>query len=207
MINKLKIMIGLALTIAMLPSCTPVTAVSSTVAGITVAKESSAGTVLDDTIITANIKNDFVQTEVNELLSRISVNTNEGRVMLTGSVNDRKYAVEAIKIAWNTKGVKEVINEVEISQKGPETRAKDAFIEAQIKGKYLVEKNLASVNYTVDVNNAKVYVLGIAQSQNELSRALTIASEVNGVEKVVSHVTLKDDPRRANAVFGKKKVM
>ena len=164
--------------------------------GTVIAQEKSAGSAVDDTVITSKIKSEFAQKAFGNLFSRISVNVSESRVMLTGSVTDESYIQQAESIAWKVLGVKEVINELIVSDKALKDRAKDAWISTQIKAKFLLQKHFDSLNYVPDVNNQIVYLLGIAQNQEELDTALEIASSIKGVEKVVNHVILKSDARR-----------
>ncbi len=194
-------------TAFILTSCMEVAAVSSAVVGTTIAEERSAGDRMDDTVIMMKIKEAFLQKDFNEMLGRISVISHEGRVLLTGSVTDQKYADEAVKMAWEIRGVKEVLNELETSQKDLKDYTKDSFIANTIRSKLLLEKDLRSVNYSVDVNNSVAFLIGVAQNQNELDRALKIASSVKGVRKVVNYVILKDDPRRVQEGKSKKKEM
>jgi osmotically-inducible protein OsmY len=188
------------LAVLNLNGCVPITAVSTAVVGTAINEERSAGDKLDDSLITLKIKDQFAQTEVSEMFSRISVNVMEGRTMLTGSVEDEKYIKEAETLSWKIRGVVEVINEIHVDKKGMADRAKDLMIESAIESKLLFEKELSSTNYVVDVNNGVAYLLGLAQNQEELGKALQIARSVKGVKKVVNHVILKDDLRRKKEV-------
>ncbi len=199
--NKLIITITIStLAILNLNGCVPITALSTAVVGTTINEERSAGDKLDDSLITLKIKDQFAQTEVSEMFSRISVNVMEGRVMLTGSVDSEKYVKDAEAISWKIRGVKEVINEIVVDSKGLQDRAKDLVIESSIESKLLFEKELSSTNYIVDTNNGIVFLLGIAQDKTELGKALEIARSVKGVKKVVNHVILKEDLRRKKDV-------
>ena len=103
----------------------------------------------------------------------------------------------AVRLAWTVKGVREVIDEIQVNDKsGLADFARDSWIGAQIRSRLLLEKNLRSVNYSVEAVNGVVYLMGIAQDQNELDKATYIASTTAYVKQVVSHVILKDDPRR-----------
>lgn len=157
--------------------------------------ERSTGNVMDDALIITKIKNEFARTNVSNILAKVSVNVREGRVMLTGTVKESEYLSQAVKLSWGIKGVKEVINEITVAQ-APRNKAQDAWISSQIKTKYLLEKHFNSTNYAIDVNDGIVYLLGIAINQEELDTAVYIASSIKGVEKVVSHVLLKNDTRR-----------
>jgi len=196
--NALKRIIGLGL-IPLLASCAPVAAVTSAMVGTTIAEERSSGTRMDDTLITIKIKEDFTQKEFNEMLSRISVTVHEGRVLLTGSVKNENFSQEAQSISWKVRGVKEVLNEIVIDDKDIRDYTKDSFIANSIRSKLLFKDDVRSVNYSVDVNERVVYLLGIAQNQKELDDVLDISRSVKGVVKVVNFVIFKDDQRRIQA--------
>jgi osmotically-inducible protein OsmY len=195
------------IAIIMTSGCVPLTAATTAVVGTSIVEERSAGDRIDDNLIVVKIKEAFIQADTSELFESISVSSIEGRVMLTGSVKDEQIRSKAESLAWDIRGVKEVINELEVDKKELSDRANDMWIASTVRSKLLFEKDLRSVNYVVDVNHAVVYLLGIAQDDHELQRALKIASTVKGVKRVVNHVILKDDPRRLKAGFSKKKEM
>lgn len=170
--------------------------VAATTAGSTIIDERSMGKIVDDKVIMLKIKDKFTKSDVNNLLLRVSVNVSEGRVMLTGNVAEHDAVLQAIKLAWEVEGVREVINEIETKEKSISQRAKDSLIATQIRAKFLLRDKFRSVNYTVDVNNGIVYLLGIAQNRKELQAAEEMASTVNGVVKVINHAVLKSDLRR-----------
>jgi osmotically-inducible protein OsmY len=116
--------------------------------------------------------------------------------MLTGHADSHKEANEAAKLAWKVKGAKEVINEVEVGKKKFRDSAADALTISAIRSKLLLDGDINSVNYGLDVNNGVAYVLGIAQSNDELDKVLETIANTKGVKRVVSHVILKDDARR-----------
>ena len=102
-------------------------------------------------------------------------------------------------MAWQAKGVREVLNELEINdQSSLRNYAKDVWITTQLKIKLLGDAEISGINYSVDTLNGVVYLFGIAQSQAELDRATGHARNISGVSKVVSHVILKDDPKRSS---------
>lgn len=179
-----------------LSSCVPVVAASSVAIGATVAEERTSGTVVDDAVISMRIREDLLQTNIDELLARVSITVNEGRVLLTGTVSDEKYISESSSIAWKADGVREVINEVTVNTRDLRNVAKDTYIANAVRSRLLLEKDLRSVNYSVDTYDSVVYLIGIAQNENELKRALKIAGSIKGVNKVINHVILKSDKRR-----------
>ncbi|MCB2081748.1 MAG: BON domain-containing protein, partial [Rickettsiales bacterium] len=185
----------LTITVA---GCAPAAVVGGTGAlGLTVAQERSLGNAIDDTTITTAINSLYLQKDINYLFEDVDVQAHEGRVLLTGEVPTADDRVEAVRLAWQPQGVREVINEIEIREKpSPKEYAADTWITTQIKTKLLFVEQVRSINYSVDTVNGIVYLLGIAQDKKELQTVADISSRVKGVKKVVSYVKLKDDPSR-----------
>ncbi len=182
----------------MLQGCVAVVAGGAGAVGYAAAQERSLGNAVDDTTIYSQINSYFIQEHVNNLFNRVGIEVNEGRVLLTGKVREKSHRVEAVRLAWQPRGVIEVINEIEVSDRDitPQELAQDAWISAQVKTKLLFGKGVSSINYNVEVAAGTVYLIGVAKSQQELSTALEIASKVKGVKKVVSHMRLRDAPER-----------
>ncbi|WP_323732927.1 BON domain-containing protein [Candidatus Bandiella euplotis] len=166
--------------------------------GAIVADERSVGNILDDKVITTKVQYELSKSSKNNSLRGVSANTYEGRVLLTGFVTDIEYKDQAEKSAWLISGVKEVINEVNISSKNKSNTAQDLWMTTKIKTKFLVTKEIHSVNYKVVVYDSVAYLLGIASTQEELDIALHTASEVDGVSKVKNYILVKNDIRRAD---------
>jgi osmotically-inducible protein OsmY len=178
-------------------SCAPLAVAGAGTAGVAVAQERTVGAALDDATIHTKIINKYVQSGTNNLYSNVAIEVTEGVVLLTGAVESAEGAARAVQLAWEVDGVKEVINELQISDRGgPAVFTKDAWITTQAKSRLIAEKNVRSVNYTLETVNGVVYVMGIAQSEDELARVLNVVSRVKGVQRVVSHARLKTDPRR-----------
>lgn len=176
-----------------------VQAILATVAevGLSVAQERTVGDAVDDAGIMLQIKEAYLQKDVNELTTAVSIEVIEGRVFLTGSVHDPATRINAVRLAWQPKGVKEVINEIQVSKnRGLKQIAKDNGISSQISGKMLLNEDIKSINYSIETVNQIVYVMGIAQNADESELVTDIARTVKGVKSVVSHVRLKDDPLR-----------
>lgn len=197
----MKIM-GLALlcliTAVNLSSCVPAAVTAgATTAGVVAAQERSTGNAFDDTGIKLTLNNLYFNRDINDLFKNVNIHVSEGRVLLTGAVDKPETKVEAVRLAWRAKGVREVIDEIQVNdQTGIADYARDTWISAQIRSRLLFEKNLRSINYNVETVNGVVYLLGIAQDQEELRKATYIASTTKYVKQVISHVILKNDPRR-----------
>jgi osmotically-inducible protein OsmY len=180
-----------------LSSCIPALILGGGTGGVVAAQERSPGNAVDDAGVRLTINKLYLEKDTHDLFRNVDIRVTEGRVLLTGDVDKPETAIEAVNLAWKAKGVKEVINEIQVNDKtGFADYARDVWISTQIRSKLLFEKNLRSVNYNVETVNGVVYLMGIAQNQAELDKATYIASITSYVKQVISHVILKDDPRR-----------
>lgn len=166
--------------------------------GVASMEERSLGDNLDDSSISAEITHLFLQEDVNELLKDVAVRVQEGRVLLTGRTARTDVALEAVRLAWLAAGVREVINEIEVGDKGTNllNYAQDNINETQIEARLLATKGIRSVNYTVEVVDGIAYILGIAQNEEERHNVAYIASITKGIKRVASYVRLRNDPIR-----------
>ena len=155
-------------------------------------EERSFNNYVVDTIILAQLKNEYFTNNEN-IFFFVSVDVLEGRVMLTGSVEQIDERIEATKLAWGIEGVNEVINEIQISNdEDILDYADDLVMKTKINAKLLLEKNILSLNYSIEVVNGVVYLIGIAQNQKELDAVIEISKKTYGVTSVISYVRLKD---------------
>ena len=157
---------------------------------VAVTQERSLGDAIDDAVIETRIGWELYSNEVNkDLFVDVDVESVEGRVLLTGSVKKPEYRVEAVRLAWQPEGVKEVINEVQVTDEGGFINySRDVWITATLRSKILLEKTIKSVSYNVETVNGIVYLIGIAQDDAELNRVIQIARTLSYVKKVISHV-------------------
>ena len=168
-------------------------------AGLAVAQERSIGTVIDDTAIELQIQHYLLQAS-DDLFIRVGVEVHEGRVLLTGIVPTPDDRVEAVRQAWQAKGVLEVINEVQVTNRaGITDYLRDVKITSQLRFKMLRDRDISDVNYTVETVNGIVYLMGIARSRAELDKVTTHARNIAGVQKVISHVRLSGGDRRGKS--------
>ncbi len=198
--TSLATVLTLLATSAINSGCGVIAATSVAGAGSMVSDERSVGTQIDDRMISSRVKNALISSKSTGMWNGANVSVVEGRVMLSGTVPSEDISREATKLTWNVQGVKEVINELTITKSTVGSSAKDIWIANQIRARLLIEKNLLSSNYKVDVTKNIVFLIGVAQDENELEKALEIAASVSGVERVVNHVITKNDPRRWNRV-------
>jgi osmotically-inducible protein OsmY len=153
------------------------------------------GTV-DDTKILADVDQLLFHANV-EMFHDVTLTVNEGRVMLTGAVKTPEMRVEAVRLTWQAAGVRQVIDEIQVTdQSGFMDYTRDVRIANELRTDLLFDKDVRQINYTVDVVNGVVYLLGIAQDQDELDRVVAHARSISSVRRVVNHVVLKTDPQR-----------
>ena len=154
-------------------------------------EERSIGEFVDDAIIKALIKNTYFDQSEN-LFFNIDVEVSQGRVLLTGTVDNIDLKIEATRIAWGIKGVKTVINEIQISNSDSILNfADDLVISTKIQGKLMLEEEVNSLNYNVETVNKLVYIIGIAKTEKERDLVLGIAKDVYGVEEVINYINIK----------------
>ena len=156
-------------------------------------EERSFNNYVEDTIILAQLKNLYFSN--NEMIFfNVSVDVVEGRILLTGTVNQIDQRIEATKLAWGIVGVIEVINEIQINNdENILDYADDLIMKTKINARLLLEQDVLNINYSVEVVNGIVYLIGIAQNQVELDIVITISKNTYGVQNVISYVRLKDN--------------
>ncbi len=132
-----------------------------------------------------------------EMYRKITLSISERRVLLTGRVKTDRMMFDAVRLAWKAKGVKEVINEVQVNEGGGIGDSfRDNWISARLKAKLAFDDSVSSINYSIDAVSGVVYLFGIARDSEELQRVTNHAKDLDYVRKVVSHVWLRTDPRR-----------
>jgi osmotically-inducible protein OsmY len=117
--------------------------------------------------------------------------------MLTGILDSDAAREEAERLTWTVPGVKEVINEIQVGPgRSVGEYARDKRIGTELRAQLIGDGRIDDVNYNTVTVKGVVYLLGIAQDETELDRVLQHVRTITGVRDVVSHVVLKDDPRR-----------
>lgn len=158
--------------------------------------EKGIGTSINDGLIKTKISEAYFKEHVS-LYSKIKIDVNKGSVLLTGNVEEPESAVQAVQIAWQVKGVIEVINEIDVRNKGSiKDRAKDLASEAQLRGKLITDPEISSLNFSIDVVNGVVYLSGIAGSEEEMSKVVGHAQELRFGTAVINYIRLNDDDRK-----------
>ena len=176
--------------IILLNSCVAINVTTSSV------KEKGIKEAISDGMIDASINKEFLNHNVNMFIN-VEIEVVEGRVLLTGSVKNPKHRLDAVKLAWKILGVREVINEIDVTKKGGiKQYLTDVKIKTQIRYKVITDKEISSINYNFEVVNGNLYIIGISNNKKELKKVVKHANNIKGVLKVVSHAIMKNDPRR-----------
>ncbi|MGN7618625.1 MAG: BON domain-containing protein [Ehrlichia sp.] len=166
-----------------------------TTGAIITLQDKSVGDAIDDTAILIRINKELFKVG---LFPQVIVKVSEGRVLLIGHVKSLDEQIRAEKVAWQQRDVKEVVNELTVDKSAINLKesAIDAIISAQVKARILSQGKVKFMNYSVNTVDGTVYLMGIAQDQEELDRVVSIAQKVKRVKQVVSYVRLKDSKLR-----------
>lgn len=129
------------------------------------------------------------------LWRKVGMQVYMGRVLLTGTVETEAMRADAVRLAWSAKGVKEVINELQLADPGGVSGfARDTWISTQLKFALLFDKQVSSINYSIETVRGTVYLIGLAQDRVELDRVMNHARGLSYVKKVVNYVQIKRPP-------------
>jgi osmotically-inducible protein OsmY len=181
----------LATTIA-LSACTPAGMVVGTGASLGVAsmKEGGIRTAADDMRIKALINDLWFKYDL-KTFAKLSTTVNQGRVLITGVVQDPEARVEAVRLAWQVDGVAQVINEIRVADSdGIPGYVRDQWIATRLRTAIMFDRDVQSLNYSIDTVQGAVYLMGVAQNQAELDHVIELARTIPHVREVVSYVKM-----------------
>lgn len=179
--------------VLLLPACSPVGLVAGAGAsvGVALSQEGGIRTAVTDNAIQLKITELWVRHEF-KLYRKLSMTVKEGRVLITGSVPNPDMRVDAVRLAWQADGVRQVLNEITVDEGNGVTGAvSDSWITSSLRTKLMLDKYIESINYNIDTSNGSVYLMGIAQDQKELDRVIDYARRTKHVKNVVNYVRLR----------------
>ncbi|MGB1395361.1 MAG: BON domain-containing protein [Candidatus Puniceispirillaceae bacterium] len=157
--------------------------------------EKGFSTSVADGVIETKLVDRFIQNDA-ALATGIEKSVNNGSVLLTGRVETIEQKVLATKLAWEIKGVREVVNEVQVTQDNSlRDKAKDLAASAQLRAALIGDQNISSLNFSIDVVNGIVYLSGVASDEMEKERVIAHAQELRFAKKVVNYIILETDKR------------
>lgn len=167
---------------------------AAAVTGISAAQEGGISRALSDTGIKLRINEAWFKYNV-DAFAKLGTSVNQGRVLLTGVVQDPNHRLEAVRLAWQVPGVKQVMNEIQVANsKGITGYIKDGWISSRLRGSLTLDRSVQSINYSIETVQSIVYLMGVAQNQAELNRVIETARTISGVKQVVSYVKLAGQP-------------
>jgi len=191
--NNILLLVLLLSSINIL-SCSPAGILASGGAtGMVVAEgERSFGTVVDDATIKINIASKFINSDDN-LFIDVGTNVLEGRVLLTGLVDNQEIRIDAVRRVWDVEGVNEVINEIQIgNRESIKEYAQDLWITTQVRGLAAKTIGLRSISYNFETIQGRVYIAGITSRADQLEELVKVAKTVKGVTEIINYVIIKE---------------
>ena len=183
----------LGLLIFSIYSCSPVNILASGGATTMAVAESdrSIGGVVDDATIKINIAAKFINSSDN-LFVNINTTVLEGRVLLTGIVDNQEIRIDAVRRVWEVGGVNEVVNEIQIGDRASlKEYANDVWINTQAKAVAAKTLGLRSVGYNFETIQGRVYIAGITKNPNQLEELVGAIKTIKGVKEIVNYVIVK----------------
>ena len=192
---KIKIILTFFI-VTMLSGCIGVSSKGLFGTGVSIALDPrTLGTQIDDTIMQKNLASRIISKDKKYLLS-INSSVLDGRIFLTGKVDNPEEKLQFTKLAWETKGARSVRNDIKIKEEFNFKRsAKDILITSQLRTAIILNKNIKATNYQIDTYKKKIYVYGIALTAEEKDLVISEAKEILDVEDVIASIILVEDLR------------
>ena len=164
--------------------------------GVSIATDPrSLGTQIDDNLMQKNLTARLMLEDKKYLLS-INAKVLDGRIFMTGKVEDPEEKLKITKMAWETKGVRSVRNNIIIKEEfNFKQSAVDLLITSQLRTALVLNKKIKSSNYNIDTYKKKIYIYGIAQSKDEQKEVIEEGKKVPDVDKVIASILLVEDLR------------
>jgi len=190
--NKLLIF----LLFLMLNGCIAVTSTGLFGTGVTVALDPrTVGTQIDDSIMEKNLQTKILLRNKDHLL-KVKIEVLDGRIFLTGKVDDPEEKLQLTKLAGEINGVRSVRNDIKIKEDFDfKQSAKDILITSQLRSAIILNKNIKAINYQIDTYKKKIFIYGIASSENEKNEVIDEAKKILDVEDVIASILLVEELR------------
>ena len=192
---KNKLLIFLIVSI-ILSGCAGVASKGIFGTGVSVAFDPrTVGTQVDDSIMQKSLSTKILLMDKKYLLS-VKTKVLDGRIFLTGKVDNPEEKLKLTKLAWETNGARSVRNDIKIKEGfNFQQSAKDVLITSQLRSAMIFNKNIKATNYQIDTYKKKIYIYGIAIETKERDLVLTEAKQILDVEDVIASILLVDDLR------------
>ena len=192
---KFKVLIFIFITL-FLSGCVGVSSKGIFGTGVSVALDPrSLGTQIDDSIMQKNLSARILLQDKKYFLY-IKSKVLDGRIFLTGKVDNPEEKLKITKLAWETEGVRSVRNDIKIKEKfNFKQSAKDVLITSQLRTALIINKQIKATNYQIDTYKKKIYVYGIALTSDEKELVVKEAKEILDVKDVIASILIVDDLR------------
>jgi len=191
----MRLFLSISIIIIFLLGCSPATRFG---AGVDITFDPrTIGMQIDDTIMQKNL---VARLSLNEkkYFINIQVEVLDGRIFLSGKVDDPEEKIKITKLAWETKGVREVKNAITIKgQTNFKSTAKDILITSQLRSALIFNKKTKARNYTLETINKNIYIFGIAMDQEEKKEVINEANKIYDVNKVYPSIYLATELSRS----------
>ena len=191
--NKLLIFILLSF---ILSGCAGVGSKGLFGTGVSVALDPrTVGTQIDDSIMQKTISAKILARDKKHIIS-VKTKVLDGRIFVTGKVDNPEEKLIITKLAWETKGARSVRNDIKIKEEFKfKQSAKDVLITSQLRTVLILNKNIKSTNYQIDTYKKKIYIYGISLTLEEKDLVISEATEILDVEDVIASIILVEDLR------------
>ena len=155
----------------------------------------SIGTQIDDSVMQKNLSARLILRDKNYLLS-VNTKVLDGRIFLTGKVDNPEEKLQITKLAWETKGVRSVKNDIKVKEDfNFKQSAKDLLITSQLRTAIIFNKKVKATNYQIDTYKKKIFIYGISMTADERQEVINEAKEILDVEDVIASIVLVEDLR------------
>ena len=155
----------------------------------------TVGTQMDDSIMQKNLAARILVKDKKYLLS-VKSKVLDGRIFLTGKVDNPEEKLKLTKLAWETDGVRSVRNDLKVKEQfNLKQSATDILISSQLRSALIFNKEIKATNYQIDTYKNKIYIYGIAFTIKEKDSVVKEAKEISGVKDVIASILLVDDLR------------
>ena len=192
----MKIKLITLLLILIITSCVGVSSSGIFGTGVSVALDPrSVGTQIDDSIMQKNLSARIILLDKKHLFS-VNSKVLDGRIFLTGKVDNPEEKLQLTKMAWETDGVRSVRNDIKVKEEfNFKQSAKDLLITSQLRTALILNKNIKATNYQIDTYKKKIYIYGIAITSDEKEEVINEAKQILDVENVIASILLVDNLR------------
>ena len=192
---KIKFVLIMLIAIS-LTSCAGVSSKGIFGTGVSIAFDPrSVGTQIDDSIMQKNLTTRMILLDKKYIVS-VKTKVLDGRIFLTGKIDDLEDKLRLTKLAWETDGVRSVRNDIKVKEEfNFKQSAKDILITSQLRTALILNKEIKATNYQIDTYKKKIFIYGIALTSDEKNEVIKEAKEILDVKDVIASILLVENLR------------